>query len=234
MDRVLVFGTSDGGSTPSGRTMKQGSLAQLVEQSPLKRSVVGSNPTGPTMAEKLKVLDSEGKEIGQILDRDLIHQKGLWHREVAIWIFNDKGEVLLQRRSKNKKQSPNKLGLCAGHVEYTQDSIKTAQNELLEEIGVSVNKKDLLYLKTEKKEKIFSKKIINRIFNDVYYTLINKDVSDFKIQREELSEVLWIDYLAFKERVLNNDNELTVKAIDPESINTLKLLDKIYYKITTP
>lgn len=59
-DRVLVFGTSDGGSIPSGRIVKKlnkniyGSsrctkykyapLAQPVEQSPLKRVVAGSIP----------------------------------------------------------------------------------------------------------------------------------------------------------------------------------------------
>ena len=46
MDRALVFGTRDGGSIPSGRTL--GLLAQLVEQSPLKRSVAGSSPVQPT------------------------------------------------------------------------------------------------------------------------------------------------------------------------------------------
>jgi hypothetical protein len=49
MDRVLVFGTSDGGSIPSGRTFKPGFVAQLVERSPLKRLVAGSSPAGPTL-----------------------------------------------------------------------------------------------------------------------------------------------------------------------------------------
>lgn len=47
MDRALVFGTSDGGSIPSRRT-QIGSVAQLVERSPLKRLVAGSSPAGPT------------------------------------------------------------------------------------------------------------------------------------------------------------------------------------------
>ena len=48
MDRALVFGTRDEGSSPPGRTRKIGLLAQLVEQSPLKRSVTGSSPVQPT------------------------------------------------------------------------------------------------------------------------------------------------------------------------------------------
>ena len=48
MDRALVFGTRNEGSIPPGRTGEQGLLAQLVEQSPLKRSVAGSSPVQPT------------------------------------------------------------------------------------------------------------------------------------------------------------------------------------------
>lgn len=185
------------------------------------------------MIEKLKVLNNKGQETGEILDRNIIHKEGLWHKEITVCIFNEKGEILIQRRSKNKKQYPNKLGLCAGHVEYTQDSISTAQKELSEEISLNIKKEEIIFLKTEKKEKIFGKEIINRIFNDVYYLMSNKDVSEFKIQEEELSEVLWIDYLTFKNRILSNDDEITVKADNPEVIDTLKLLGEIYYKITT-
>jgi hypothetical protein len=63
MDRVLVFGTSDGGSIPSrgtklvnghsslvvGLTTILGSVAQLVEQLPLKELVVGSIPARLTL-----------------------------------------------------------------------------------------------------------------------------------------------------------------------------------------
>lgn len=46
-DKVLVFGTSDGGSIPPGST-QFGSVAQLVEQCPLKALVRGSSPRGLT------------------------------------------------------------------------------------------------------------------------------------------------------------------------------------------
>lgn len=54
MDRVIVFGTIDGGSIPSRRT--EGSVAQLVERSPLKRLVAGSSPAGPTLIQFAAVL----------------------------------------------------------------------------------------------------------------------------------------------------------------------------------
>ena len=62
MDRALVFGTSDGGSIPSGRTLFFGSVAQSVERSPLKRLVAGSNPAKPTLnfAAVLKLVYKHG------------------------------------------------------------------------------------------------------------------------------------------------------------------------------
>lgn len=44
------------------------------------------------------------KSIG-IAERSYIHQNSLWHREVAIWILNEKNELLLQRRSPKKAKS---------------------------------------------------------------------------------------------------------------------------------
>ena len=52
-DKVLVFGTSDGGSIPPGST-QFGSVAQLVEQCPLKALVRGSSPRGLTILELAK------------------------------------------------------------------------------------------------------------------------------------------------------------------------------------
>ncbi|EKE14971.1 MAG: hypothetical protein ACD_12C00215G0001, partial [uncultured bacterium] len=46
-DKVLVFGTSDGGPIPPGST-EFGSVAQLVEQCPLKALVESSSLSGLT------------------------------------------------------------------------------------------------------------------------------------------------------------------------------------------
>ena len=53
-DRVVVFGTIDGGSIPSEDTADfLGSVAQLVEHLPLKEVVVSSNLTGLTLCHGL-------------------------------------------------------------------------------------------------------------------------------------------------------------------------------------
>ena len=72
-DRVLVFGTSDGGSIPPrGTYHADGSVAQLVEQLPLKELVVGSSPTGFTKSNGRAVPTSVG--VGCEFDSRRTHQ----------------------------------------------------------------------------------------------------------------------------------------------------------------
>lgn len=42
--------------------------------------------------ELLDVLDEYGNLTGKKEDKDKIHEKGLWHREVAVLIRNEKGK----------------------------------------------------------------------------------------------------------------------------------------------
>lgn len=55
--------------------------------------------------ELLDVLDEEGNLTGNKEDKDIIHEKGLWHREVCALIRNRKGEYLIQKRAATKKQA---------------------------------------------------------------------------------------------------------------------------------
>lgn len=54
------------------------------------------------MAEEIvDLLDETGKKLGKI-KKSLAHQNGAWHRVVHIWILNSKGQLLIQKRSKEK------------------------------------------------------------------------------------------------------------------------------------
>jgi isopentenyldiphosphate isomerase len=182
--------------------------------------------------ELLDVVDESGNYTGEIIDRNEVHSKGLWHKEVAVWVFNENGDVLLQRRSSTKKMAPNKLSICEGHVSSKSTPVETAKIELTEELGVDVPTDNIFYLTTEKKQKQFAEFSINRIFNEVFYTTVNKQAREFIIQEEELSEVVWINYLDFKNRILNSDDEIIIQYA-PETKRTFELLDNIYNSIIT-
>ena len=70
--------------------------------------------------ELLRVVDNNGNDTNEILEREELHNRGKLHNEVTIYIINNKKEVLLQRRSKNRRFCPNMLGVIAGHVSYNE------------------------------------------------------------------------------------------------------------------
>ena len=60
---------------------------------------------------------NSGEFTGEKETREKCHEKGLWHRAIYCFIFNENEEVLLQRRSKYKKMWPNLWDVTVGgHV----------------------------------------------------------------------------------------------------------------------
>ena len=54
-----------------------------------------------TKLQKLNIIDEDDNIIGED-SRENIHRKGLLHREIHVWIYNKKGEILFQKRSITK------------------------------------------------------------------------------------------------------------------------------------
>ena len=89
--------------------------------------------------ELLDVLDENGNLTGRAEERKIVHEQGLWHIHVGVWIMNQKGELLFQKRSPNKIINPNKWTRTGGHVDSGETPIKGIQRETEEEIGVTFN-----------------------------------------------------------------------------------------------
>ena len=93
--------------------------------------------------ELVDVVDFEGSYTGEVVSREEAQKRGLGHWEVIIVIVNDKKQILLQKRSANKKYFPNKWALCSGLVISKESIDQAAIRELKEEIGVSFSLNDL-------------------------------------------------------------------------------------------
>mgnify|MGYP000131759035 CR=1 FL=1 len=114
----------------------------------------------------------------EIIEREELHNRGKLHNEVTIYIVNDKGEVLLQRRSKNRRFCPNKLGVIAGHQSYREDILTCAVRETKEEVGLKIKKDDLHPLC----DKYLVEEKYNNHYMYPYYVICNQKAEDFTIQ----------------------------------------------------
>ena len=85
--------------------------------------------------EEFDVLNENGEFTFKTATREECHTKGLWHRAVYAFIFNKNGDVLLQKRSNQKKLWPNLWDITAGgHVlagEFGKDALKREVKEEL-------------------------------------------------------------------------------------------------------
>ncbi len=163
------------------------------------------------------------KKIG-IADRGVVHYCNLWHREIACWIINEKNEILLQRRSPNKKQSPNMLSVTAGHLDCNETPIEALIREVSEEVGINDTKEeDYIYLGTFKLSNEN-----NHHYKYTYLLKTNKNLEDLTMQESEVSELLYVTLDELKSMLDNPDNELTFA----KQSYTPIVLDKIKKMLT--
>ncbi len=87
--------------------------------------------------ELLDICDRDDRVIGTAT-RAEIHQRGLLHRAVHIWVFRPDGCLLIHRRSPQKYEHPlARTSSASGHVDAGESYEAAASRELQEELGLA-------------------------------------------------------------------------------------------------
>lgn len=163
------------------------------------------------MEEYFDVLNENGEFTGKIATREECHEKGLWHRAVYAFIIDKSDNVLLQKRSINKKLWPNMWDVTVGgHVDSGEFGRQALIRECKEELGIEINDNDIKYLvgSTSINEK---ENIINKHFNECYLITKDIDISKIKLQKEEVAEIKYFSKEEILDRIKNNYDGLTEK-----------------------
>ena len=161
--------------------------------------------------EFFDILDENGNKTGKTKLRSEVHRDGDWHRSVHIWIINDKGDVLLQRRCATKDSYPNMLDISsAGHLSAGDDSLGGAIRELKEELDLDAKSGELQFIKTLRSSSKYNETFINNEFNDLYILRTNKTIDEMNFQKEEISEIFYVPYKEFKNMVINRQPDLLI------------------------
>ncbi len=153
--------------------------------------------TNDNQAELLVVVD-EDDNILNYLPRGQVHQQKLLHRTISVSVFNDQGQILLQKRSINKDNNPGKLA-CAvgGHVSKGKDYEQAAERELKEELGISAK---LIFIK-----KMILNDPVHRTMTSLYKIFSN---GPFNFNKEEIDEIKFYS----KEELRNEEENLSESA----------------------
>lgn len=95
--------------------------------------------------EPLEVVDRSGSVVGIAIRAALHGNPSLIHRVVHVLLFNQKGQLLLQKRAQTKDIAPGKWDTSVGgHVHPGESIYDAAHREMVEELGIA--KCDLSFL----------------------------------------------------------------------------------------
>lgn len=87
--------------------------------------------------ESVVLVDAEDNASGS-MEKMEAHRQGALHRAFSVFIFNDRGELILQRRAPGKYHSAGLwTNTCCGHPRPGEDLAEAAHRRLMEEMGIA-------------------------------------------------------------------------------------------------
>ncbi len=149
------------------------------------------------MKPEIIIVDENDTIIGH-KPRELVEQADIY-RVSALWLKNTKGEFLLAQRSMNKKNDPGKWGpAVAGTVEKGETYEQNIIREAIEELGLE----GVTFSLGPKLRKIG----IHNHFTQWFLLTVDKKISDFRIQEEEVESINWFSVTEFSKLYQDNPN----------------------------
>ena len=163
--------------------------------------------------EMFDIVDENGEPTGTVKERTKVHEDGDLHRTSHVWIVrdNNKGglDVLLQKRSESKDSNPGCYVISsAGHIPAGCGYLDSALRELKEELGIDASSEELELRLIRRIS--YSDIFHGKLFKDNQVTRVYKmkrndiDIEKLNLQKEEVEEVIWMDYEECIKAVKNN------------------------------
>ncbi|MDG4950655.1 isopentenyl-diphosphate Delta-isomerase [Weeksellaceae bacterium KMM 9724] len=153
--------------------------------------------------ENVVLITEQDEPIG-LMEKQEAHVAGVLHRAFSVFIFNDKGELLIQQRAFEKYHTPGKwTNTCCSHPRDGETYEEGAIRRLQEEMGFTcpieyqfnfIYKADVGQGLTEHE--------LDYVFKGVY----NEEPV---INPEEVAAYKWIDFDELQQDVQNNPEEYT-------------------------
>lgn len=172
--------------------------------------------------ELIDVLDENAKPTGRVEDRKTIHEQGLWHLHVGVWIMNKNGDILFQKRAETKHSNPNIWSRTGGHVDSGETPLQAIQRETAEEIGVEIPLEKFELIDINKFEKSDAKKQTTvRDFTYSYVSIVDYKLDDYTMQKEEVSDLKYISIEEMKKARNIKDESYNFTKWDKRSFDNL-------------
>ncbi len=138
------------------------------------------------MEEKVILVNEKDDQLG-LMGKMEAHQKAVLHRAFSVFVFNKKGELLLQQRALDKYHSPGLwTNTCCSHQRDGESNIEAGKRRLEEEMGFSCDLEELFWF-------VYKAPFDNGLTeHELDHVMIGYYDQDPKINNEEVASHKWM------------------------------------------
>lgn len=133
------------------------------------------------------LVDENDNAIG-IMEKLVAHEQGQLHRAFSVFVFNDKGELLLQQRASHKYHGAGLwTNTCCSHPQWGEDISSSAIERLNYEMGLKCSLK-LVY------SFIYNEQVENNLTeHELDYVFIGYSNQNPVLNKNEVQDYKWVN-----------------------------------------
>ncbi|HRH59222.1 MAG TPA: isopentenyl-diphosphate Delta-isomerase [Chitinophagaceae bacterium] len=151
------------------------------------------------------ILVNEKDEATGTMEKMEAHRKGLLHRAFSVFIFNSKGEMLLQQRSYKKYHSGGLwTNACCSHPRPDETTLAAAERRLQEEMGITTPLNELFHF-------IYKARFDNGLTeHELDHVLIGNYDGKISVDKNEVADYCFKSTEKIQQALQTNANDYTV------------------------
>lgn len=155
------------------------------------------------MEEQVVLVTANDESIGTMPKMEA-HEKGILHRAFSVFIFNEKGELLLQQRALSKYHSGGLwTNSCCSHQRLGESNEEAAHRRVKEELGITCSL-------TPKFQFIYKADVGDGLIEHEFdHVFVGQYSGDFALNPEEVADVRWIALPTLNQELNDKKDQFT-------------------------
>jgi isopentenyl-diphosphate delta-isomerase len=155
------------------------------------------------LEEKVILVSDTDDQLG-LMGKMEAHKKGILHRAFSVFVFNKKGELLLQQRALDKYHSPGLwTNTCCSHQRDGESSLGAGKRRLNEEMGFHCDLEEVFWF-------IYSAAFDNGLTeHELDHVMVGYYDNDPVINLQEVASFKWMSLDKVKQDIAEHPENYT-------------------------
>ena len=158
------------------------------------------------MDELIDIVDQNGIPTGKSAPKSEIHAKGHLHNTAHVWLYNKKGEVLLQQRAASKTICPLLWDVSvAGHIDAGETPEQASIREAKEEIDINISEAQLIKIGVFECFQSYPNGVIDNEFHNTFIAEVDINIKSLTPQKEEVEALKLVSFTRFEKLLKHSE-----------------------------